>query len=166
MRAHKTLLILIVIILFGAIFAYVISPTQIDLEPQPETRDIVTSSPRENASRKVGADIPVSTEIPKKIGESVATPYILQRLSHTIPVLSRATVLEAMEEYAGANTAFVFSGQDFPSLGLFVDEINGLKNAGGFYWTLFINNTLSEKGASSAEVKPGDVVEWRYQKGI
>jgi len=88
------------------------------------------------------------------------------KTAHIIPVLSNTTVIAAMEAYAAAEPTFSFSGRDFSGLGLFVEEINGLKNRDGFYWTLFINNTLSEKGASLASVVPGDIVEWRYQKGI
>jgi len=85
---------------------------------------------------------------------------------YVVPVHSETTALAAMEAYAVANPDFRYSGREFAGLGFFVEEIGGLKNANGYYWTLFINNAPSELGASSAEVGPEDIVEWRYQKGI
>jgi len=84
---------------------------------------------------------------------------------YTIPVSSEGTVLEVMNAYA-AQSDFSFSGREFAGLGLLIEEIGGLKNAGGFYWTLYINNKLSEKGVSSVRVAPPNIVEWRYQKGV
>ena len=95
----------------------------------------------------------------------VRTTASSQASTYAIPILSEGSVLDAMHAYAEISD-FSFSGRNFSGLGLFVEEINGLKNGNGFYWTLFINNTLSEKGASFAGVIPGDFVEWRYQKGI
>ena len=43
---------------------------------------------------------------------------------------------------------------------------SGRENADGFYWTLFINNELSVKGATQSGISPADSIEWRYQKGI
>ena len=75
-----------------------------------------------------------------------------------------STVLETMYALAAEDT-LSFSGHDFPGLGFFVEEINGRKNADGYYWILLINGEKSGLGASSAEVWPGDVVEWRYEEG-
>lgn len=87
------------------------------------------------------------------------------KTTYVIPILSEGTVLEAMERLA-ATSEFSFSGREFPGLGFFVEEIGGRKNGNGYYWTLFINGTLSEEGASSAQVTPRDTVLWRYQKGV
>jgi len=71
-----------------------------------------------------------------------------------------------MKVFQDTDSDFSFSGRDFPGLGFFVDSIGGKKSAKGFYWTLFINNNLSETGVSSTNVMPGDTILWRYQKGI
>lgn len=64
---------------------------------------------------------------------------------------------------ATAHGDFSFEGKEYPSLGYFVESINGTKSADGFYWFLYINDTSSPLGASSALVQVGDVVEWRYK---
>ncbi len=56
-----------------------------------------------------------------------------------------------------------FSGREFPSLGFFVESIDGVSNAGGKYWILYHNGAQSQIGASNATISPGDVIEWRYE---
>jgi hypothetical protein len=58
-----------------------------------------------------------------------------------------------------------FTTTGFPSMGVFIDAINGRENAGGMYWILYINGTSSPVGASAASIEVGDVVEWKYKKG-
>lgn len=87
-------------------------------------------------------------------------------LSYIIPIDSPGVFLDVMETYAKSREDFAFETKTFPGLGAFVESVNGVKNANGFYWTLFVNGALSDKGASSLFVEPGDILEWRYQKGI
>ena len=74
------------------------------------------------------------------------------------------TVLEAMNEHAAAHQ-FEFKTREFPGLGVMIESINGLENADGYYWILYINWKNSEKGVSSARVTLGDSIEWKYEKG-
>ncbi|MEY4747053.1 MAG: hypothetical protein RLZZ416_102 [Candidatus Parcubacteria bacterium] len=60
--------------------------------------------------------------------------------------------------------ALSFSGRDYSGLGFFVDAINGKKNADDHYWFLYVNASSSQTGASRTILKPGDVVDWRYEK--
>lgn len=89
-----------------------------------------------------------------------------ERMLYTIPVTETGTALEAMRRYTNGASDFSFTTRAFPGLGEFIESINGVPNDNGFYWTLFINGALSEYGASSLSVAPGDLLEWRYQKGI
>ena len=82
----------------------------------------------------------------------------------TFTAAEEGTVLDAMNARA-AEGELLFSGRDFPGLGFFVEEINGKRSADGYYWILYINGELSDKGVSQARVEPGDIVEWRYEKG-
>lgn len=104
---------------------------------------------------------PISASAPEESARSASQEPLRE---YRIPV-SGSTVLSSMEAFA-ASGEFSFSGREYPGLGLFVEEIGGLKNAEGFYWTLFVNGILSEKGASSAEIAPDSNIEWRYQKGL
>lgn len=51
------------------------------------------------------------------------------------------------------------------SLGIFVEGLNGVRNdpQKKLYWSLHVNGTLSQLGASSTRVRPGDTVTWAYE---
>lgn len=83
--------------------------------------------------------------------------------SYRLYVPSGSTVLDAMRTLA-STTSFVFSGREYPSLGFFVESINGKRNADGLYWFLYINGASSDTGVSNAVLHPGDTVEWRYER--
>ncbi len=85
------------------------------------------------------------------------------RTSYTIPVLTSESVLDAMRAFA-ASSSFTFTGRDYPSLGFFVESINGKESTGGYNWMLYVDGTQSPKGASQEMVAPGDAVEWRYEQ--
>ena len=76
---------------------------------------------------------------------------------------AHSTVLDAMRALASTND-FTFTGHDYPSLGFFVDSINGRKTEKSYNWILYINGTLSNTGASQTTLKAGDAIEWRYEK--
>lgn len=169
MRPPYLIPILIAVVLFGAGFAYTIAPSA----EVPNSKNQVLSNTQNQETIEKETSTPAQTEtIPsQQTLESVSSPKDIRSVYtdisvYTVPVLSNTTVIAAMEAYAEVNLNFSFSGSEFPGLGLFVEEMGGLRNGGGFYWTLFINNELSEKGASQMEVSPSDTVEWRYQKGI
>ncbi|MEK7133819.1 MAG: DUF4430 domain-containing protein [Patescibacteria group bacterium] len=84
--------------------------------------------------------------------------------TYAIYAPEHSSVLNAMKTLASTN-ALSFSGKEFPSLGMFIDSINGRKNAGGYYWILYVNGTSSDTGASQTTLEEGDFVEWRYERG-
>lgn len=73
------------------------------------------------------------------------------------------SVLTLMRSLSSA-TDFKFTGEDYPSLGFFVESIDGVRNADGKYWILYINGKSADVGASNASIKSGDTVEWRFEK--
>ena len=62
-----------------------------------------------------------------------------------------------------STTNFVFTAHEYPSMGYFVDSINGKKNANGAYWLLYLNGVETGAGASQTFLKANDTVEWRYK---
>ena len=79
--------------------------------------------------------------------------------SHSTPSISSG------QAGSGQATDFVFTGHEYPSMGMFVDSINGKKNTGGYYWIFYVNGKSSQYGISSAVVHPGDTIEWKYERG-
>ncbi|QQG37916.1 MAG: DUF4430 domain-containing protein [Candidatus Kaiserbacteria bacterium] len=116
---------------------------------------VLTRSPESDADRATpqgGADVLRTIDI------SIAA----EDLSYEVAVAEGSSVLEAMR--AAEQKGFRFRGTEYPALGLFVEEINGKKNANGRYWFLYVNGTSSETGASQTTLREGDRVEWRYQE--
>lgn len=49
-------------------------------------------------------------------------------------------------------------------LGVFVDEINGVKNGGGGFWIYYVNGQMGQVGAEDYQCQAGDKIEWRFEK--
>ena len=168
MRARTLIPILLAVIgLSGAAFIYFQAPAPIPIEATPvvvsdsDSREV--SPQRKKVSQSALLATVAAPISPDFSTEALSIPS--ETIVYTIPVLSETTVLTAMEAYAAANPDFSFSGNDFPGLGFFVEEINGKKNADGNYWILYVNGKTSQKGVSQATVSSGNTVEWKYEKG-
>jgi|SRR3989338_6196392 len=99
---------------------------------------------------------------------TVPTPALNTTLSvagslYTAFAPAGSTVIDAMRVLA-STTGFSFSGKDYPSLGFFVESINGQKAESGYNWILYVNGKLSGTGASQTTLETGDAIEWRYEK--
>ncbi len=84
----------------------------------------------------------------------------------SIPVLTPGTVLDAMRAYDATPATFSFATREYPGIGSFVEEVNGVREGGGMHWILYINGRTSDLGASQAQVRPGDRVLWRFEHNI
>lgn len=49
------------------------------------------------------------------------------------------------------------------SLGVFVQEINGISNSDTNYWIYYVNDQIGTVGPDQYQTKNGDVIEWRYE---
>ncbi|MDO8474314.1 MAG: DUF4430 domain-containing protein [bacterium] len=60
---------------------------------------------------------------------------------------------------------FQFRGQEFPGLGFFIQEINGLEQSPrlGKYWIYYINGKKAEVGISAYTVDTHDIISWKYE---
>lgn len=119
----------------------------------------ISASPRQSAgagtSHTAFLMVKSDSPTPVKISSNISL--------YCIPVRTHTTVAGAMEVYAATHPNFTYAGRESPTVGIFIEEINGRKNENGFSWTLFINNKPASKGVY-AQVAPGDIVEWRYEK--
>ena len=79
-------------------------------------------------------------------------------------VLPRSTVYDLMDSLKNKG-ALSFSGKNYSGIGFFVEEINGIKNnpKTGEFWIYYINNKPANVGISGYELKPGDVISWKYE---
>jgi len=54
-----------------------------------------------------------------------------------------------------------FQTSDF---GVFVTEIDGVKNTSDTFWMYYVNDKLAEVAADQYVTKEGDKIEWKYEK--
>lgn len=78
-------------------------------------------------------------------------------------VVLGASVYDVMTTLA-STTAFRFKAKHYSSMGYFIEEIDGVKNSNGAYWTLYVNGKYSPIGASDYVLKEGDNIEWKFEK--
>ncbi|MBU1293161.1 DUF4430 domain-containing protein [Patescibacteria group bacterium] len=117
----------------------------------------VELSPSQDVSEEVSNEIPLRQE---SVAEEVA-PAIPAR-THVLIADTAGTVESSMQkEYERGS--LVYTSTSYPTLGSFLESINGLKNENGFYWMLYINGSSASVGMSQAYVVPGDLIEWRYE---
>ncbi|MBI2123849.1 MAG: DUF4430 domain-containing protein [Candidatus Wildermuthbacteria bacterium] len=66
---------------------------------------------------------------------------------------------------AQESSSFTFRGQEFPGLGFFIQEINGLEQSPrlGKYWIYYINGKKAEVGISAYTVNNHDIILWKYE---
>lgn len=60
---------------------------------------------------------------------------------------------------------FQFKGKEFPGLGFFIQEINGLEQSPrlGKYWVYYVNGAKAEVGISAYTVNSNDIISWKYE---
>lgn len=135
----------------------------------PSTQNEATTSPTVSESTSVPAQqtktaAGTTTSVPEPIPNP--TPNVTLSVagkSYATFAATDSTVLDVMRALASSSD-FTFAGHDYPSLGFFVDSINGRKTEKSHNWILYINGKLSNTGASQTTLKAGDAIEWRYEK--
>jgi hypothetical protein len=75
-----------------------------------------------------------------------------------------SSVYDLMVE-AQETSDFDFKGKEFPGLGFFIQEINGLEQSPrlGKYWIYYINGKKAEVGISAYTVNNHDIISWKYE---
>ena len=133
----------ILIVLVAAVFA--VSRT--------ERTELPAATAAASPTATTGAPLPIVDNVTLKAGATTYSAHIEK--SENVLDLMRSLVL---------TSGFTFTGKDYPSLGFFVESIDGKRNGDGKYWILYINGTSSDLGASRATIHAGDTVEWRFEK--
>jgi hypothetical protein len=139
-----------------------VTEEETDPDTVATTTDTVTVEAVSVQYKETPAPILEHTEESQALGE----PLTLEpQTTYKLDVTEAGTVLDVMDRAVAGGT-FSYQGRTYSGIGVFVEEVGGLKNAKGMYWILYINGETSDKGVSSARVVPGDVIMWNYEKSI
>lgn len=156
-------LLIPLVIILGAVFTRL--PAQqtgvsgLASSPSSEASPTPIASPRPSTSLGVN-------QAPDHSGSLVEVGIVGpgEKKHYHVPIMQEVAVADVLQQ--AQQQGLQLQTKDFGgSLGLFVEAINGVKNEEGkqMYWTLYVNGTRSSLGASSARVKPGDVITWKFE---
>lgn len=91
-------------------------------------------------------------------------------VTYNIPWSADLTIQKAMEQCYNTKTPplFTFWVQYYGTfnktfIGYMTVEINGRRRGGGYIWTVYLNNNLTNGGLDAQNLNPGDVVEFKYE---
>ena len=174
--SKKYLISYLIIVVATALIGYVtvarnLSQSPLRLTPVAQGAATTTPSPTaqprpsKSTNNEGPLPLPVTTHTEPASAGTQAPNIILMVGSSTYRfyAVPGTTVYDAMIALKAAGT-IVFTGENYPTLGFFVESINGTKNTGGYYWFLYVNGASSDTGISQTHLSPGDTVEWRYKK--
>ena len=116
-------------------------------------REVYPTAPATTTVATTSAPLPIVDNVTLKAGTKTYSAHIEK--SESVLDLMRSLV---------STSSFTFTGKDYPSLGFFVESIDGKRNGDGKYWILYVNGKSSDLGASNATIHAGDTVEWRFEK--
>jgi hypothetical protein len=140
--------------------------------------DVATTSTTSETPLDTVVDIPQQSTVSVQPRASFEAPAPTPRTStpicsSTIRITIESAVYETCIEdgvsllsamQTATSDGLVFTGKEYPSLGFFVESINGKHAENGYYWFLYVNGESSSAGVSETVVRAGDSIEWRYKQ--
>lgn len=95
-----------------------------------------------------------TAQVVLNFGDEIAT--------YTASLETAHTALSALTQVA-STSGHTVTIKTYP-FGALVEAIDAFANSADNAWIYFVNGQTASVGASDYEVRPGDVVEWRYIK--
>ena len=146
MNKKNIKILIIVITFFALIFIY----SQIEVKPLSRKKEEV----------KI---------INKEIIETNTTKVYLKILDkkYETEIKEGSTAFEVMQKIQSENNKdnpLIFKYKEYNGLGIFINEINGLKGGGDGNWLYFVNEKEANVGVSNYKIKNGDIISWKYEK--
>lgn len=124
-----------------------------------------------SSSYERAAELPTPQNISEEVfdGTPRHTETVTEEAAPATPTRTHALIadtagsVESLMQERHLSGSLTYTSRTYPTLGSFLESIDGLKNQNDFYWMLYINGSSASVGMSHAQVVPGDRVEWRYE---
>lgn len=102
-------------------------------------------------------------ENPEPVEWIEATLTVGERV-YTVSLPKGSSAYDLMVKVQGTSD-FQFKGREFPGLGFFVQELNGVVEnpRQGTFWIYYINGEKAKVGISAYAVKTDDIISWKYE---
>jgi hypothetical protein len=96
--------------------------------------------------------------------ENIAT-FAVQDKTYKVSINEGATVYDVMNILQNKKeNNFSFVSKEYSGLGIFIDEINGVKGVSGKYWIYSVNGEKASISVSKYILKNGDNVLWEQKE--
>lgn len=84
--------------------------------------------------------------------------------NYEIGIKEGDSVFEAMKNLQkNEGNNFSFNYKEYPSLGIFINQMNNIKDGNGKYWIYSINDKEASVGVSKYVLKEGDIIKWELK---
>ncbi|NVO03960.1 MAG: DUF4430 domain-containing protein [Bacteroidetes bacterium] len=98
--------------------------------------------------------------------KNIQVSLSVQNKKYNTEIKEGSTVFEVMHKIKTESKPpdiFDFKYKEYPSLGIFMDEINGLSGSLGKYWIYYVNGKEASVGVSKNIIKNGDIISWQQK---
>lgn len=167
-KNKRNILIVLFPILIIISFVYFFSYRQINKEEVQSTQVTqvlpVTSNmvPPEIEAKPLSGNVSfINTKIEKTEEQERVNLIVLDK-EYEVGIKRNDTVYHMMENLQKENN-FSFNYKEYPSLGIFINEINGVKGEKSKYWIYSVNGQEASVGVSKYVLKGGDVIKWELK---
>jgi hypothetical protein len=107
---------------------------------------------------------PAVKTIPQEYTNNIEVNLNVSGGTYNIKIKEGATVYEVMEQVEKTKeNNFSFKSKEYPGLGIFVDEINGIEGSPGKYWIYYVNDKEASVGVRDYVLKEGDIINWKQE---
>lgn len=162
----SAVLIILISVLIGGLFLKSKPNVEIDSSGEVESNQIEQNTEEKNEETKTQlAKIVATSTLLKTENSDLSVKKITFKIDDReieASIDDNSTVLDLMNSLMKENK-LVFDGKNYPGLGFFVTEINGLKSGDGKNLMYDINGKEASLGVSSYVVKEGDIIEWKLK---
>lgn len=119
---------------------------------------------------ETNSELPVETQTKSVFVKELPLNENIKNVSTTLQVLDKSYSLKTEEGVSvydvmkdASNEGFSFEGKEYPSMGFFVEKINGIKNGEGGNWIYYVNGVEASIGISNYIIKDGDIITWKFE---
>lgn len=104
--------------------------------------------------------------VPKALSErNIKVSLVVLDKKYETEIKEGSTVYDAMKSIESVkDNNFSFKTKEYPSLGIFVDGINGIMGKSGQYWIYYVNDKEASVSVSKYNINNGDIISWKYEK--
>ena len=134
-------------------------------EPEPVNPATTTPDVPKPVIESEKAEITESSKtVNNQAEEKIKVVIIISGVQYEAEIVAGSSVYYLMNILKAENK-IDFKGKNYPAMGFFVEEINGLKNnPAGKNWIYYVNGQPAPVGISNYLIKANDIIEWKYEE--